>query len=519
MKAIIGIDLGTTFSAIAKLDDHGQPAVVPVDGERIMPSCVYSPRSDPSHIIVGKEALNELGIYPKSVVRRFKRAMGSDALFELESGSVLTPVAASAVILKKLAQEASKTVGPIRDVVITVPANFAERQRQATMAAGQEAGLNVLNIINEPTAAVLAYATQKPVNGTVMVYDLGGGTFDVTIAKVEGTKVDCLTSEGDSDLGGIDFDQKVAEIIDRKYAQKYGRSLREGLGLESGDDERNSAEWQSLLMLSETIKHSLSKMDTKAFVFSDGPDGPLRGEVSRLEFEQAISSLIARTEMRVETALDNLNLEPSDIDVILLVGGSTRVPAVRQSLKRLMGKEGSEAVNPDEAVALGAAIYAGLRTEKSALKPLQRSALQNVLVGDVANHFFGTIAMNFDDERGTEEERVTIILRKDTPIPCSHTERFFTRTAGQQYINFKLTQSPEEERDPEFVNVVHTDRLGPLPAGRESHCPVDFTYRYDEDQVMSIEILDVKSGQVFKSQHRFQGSSGSPIAIPDFRID
>lgn len=517
MSNIIGIDLGTTFSAIAKLDDHGQPAVISVDGERIMASCVWVQSA--GKVTCGKEAYNELAVDAQSVIRRFKRDMGSDKVYHTPSGGEITPISASALILKKLAQEAAKTEGPVRDVVITVPANFAERQRKATLAAGEQAGLNVLNIINEPTAAILAYATKHTVKGTVMVYDLGGGTFDVTIARVDGTDIECLTSEGDSDLGGIDFDQKLAEIIDNKYKDTFGKSIKESLGLKNERDERTSAEWQSLIVLAEDIKRGLSKTECKRFIYNAGPDGSLRGEVTRSEFDQAISSLVARAEMRVETALDNVGMKPEEIDVILFVGGSTRVPLVRESVKRIMGKEGSQEVNPDEAVALGAAIYAGLRSSPDKLKPMQREALKGVKVGDVANHFFGTIALGIDEHRDILEDSVTIILKKDAPIPCSNTVRFFTAAEDQRFINFKLTQSAAEESDPEFVNIVFEDRLGPLPPNRPAQQPLDITYRYDEDQVMWIKLLDTNSGVVFERTYRVNQTAGAPISIPDFRID
>lgn len=517
MSNIIGIDLGTTFSVIAKLDDHGQPFVIPVDDERIMASCVWV--KSPKDFTCGKEAYNELGVETESVIRRFKRDMGSDKIYHTPNGGEHTPISASALILSKLVQAASITEGSIRDVVITVPANFAERQRKATMEAGAQAGLNVLNIINEPTAAILAYATKHAVNGTVMVYDLGGGTFDVTIARVDGTDIECLTSEGDSDLGGIDFDQKLAEIIDGKYKEEYGTSLKDSLGLKNELDERKSNEWQSLIKYAEEIKRSLSKSLDKRFNYNDGPEGKLGGVVTRKEFEQAISSLVARAEMRVETALDNLNMKPADIDVVLLVGGSTRVPLIRESVKRIMGKEGSQEVNPDEAVALGAAIYAGLRSAPEKLKPMQREALKGVKVGDVANHFFGTIALGIDEHRDILEDSVTIILKKDAPIPCSNTVRFFTASEGQRFINFRLTQSAAEESDPEFVNIVFENRMGPLPPNRPAQQPIDITYRYDEDQVMWIKLLDVTSGVVIEETYRVNDTASASISIPDFRID
>ena len=387
------------------------------------------------------------------------------------------------------------------------------------MAAGAEAGLNVLNIINEPTAAVLAYATKHKVNGTVMVYDLGGGTFDVTIAKVEGTGVQCLTSEGDSDLGGTDFDYKLAEIIDQKYKEKNGRSIREVLGLTSPEGEKNSDAWQTLLHEAEEIKKSLSKLDTKKVTFGAADLAYLQCQVSKSEFEDAIRGLVARTVMRVETAMDNLDMTPDDIDVVLLVGGSTRVPLVMETIKKIMGKEGSQEVDPDEAVALGASIYAGLKSSPEKLKPMQREALSGVQVTDVANHHFGTIALNYNEDSGLVEERVTVILKKDSPLPCSNTDTFHTAHDGQEWIGFKLTQSAEEELDPRFVNIPFEKRMGPLPSGRPEGQAIVFKYTYDVNQIMWIELRDVSSGLVFKETYQVSDVESTPVSIPTFTID
>lgn len=519
MNPIIGIDLGTTYSAIAKLDQHGKASINSVDGERILPSCIYSPKGDSGSLVVGWLAKNRLDTEPESVLERFKRDMGSDKVYSLPSGHDFTPVSASATILRKLVQEAEKEAGKISDVVITVPANFAERQRKATIDAGTQAGLNVLNIINEPTAAALAYEAQQPTNGKLLVYDLGGGTFDVTIAEIKGGEVQCLTSEGDSQLGGIDFDLAIANIIDAQHKQVHGRSLREALGLQDEKDEHLSAEWQILLRKSEDIKKALSKLQSQSYRYRESPDGALTGEVTRVEFEQATSGLIARTEMRVETALDSLNLTPSEIGSVLLVGGSTRIPAVKESLKRIMGQAPSEAVNPDEAVALGAAIYAGLRTDSAKLQPLQREALSKVTVTDVANHYYGTIVVNYDEERATEEDQVSIIINKDTPLPASETERFYTISPDQRAINLRITQAAEEETDPEFVNIILQEEVGPLPGGRPVNQPIDYTYTYDLNQTMHVRIVDVNSGKEFNLTLKLTDPADMAVEVPDFRID
>jgi molecular chaperone DnaK len=508
---IVGIHLGSTYSAIALLDDHGQPAIVPVDGERIMASCVYAPRADEGSLVVGSLARNSLDHEPESIVKDFQRDMGTDKTYRLRSGLELTPVSASAAILRKLVQEAAKELGPINEVVITVPANFAERQRKATIEAGELAGLKVTNIINEPTAAVLAYAAQKSVKGTVLIYDLGGGTIDVTIAKVNGSEIECLTSEGDSALGGMDFDQKIADLIDQKHAEQYGRTLRAALDLNTEDDERKSAPWQSLLRKAEECKKTLSKMTSTPFIFVEGPDGPLRTEVTRQEFEKAISSLIAQTEMRVETALDSLNLSPEDIDDVLLVGGSSRVPAVKSSLKRLFGREPSEAVNLDEAVALGAAIYAGLRADQRSLKPMHR-------VNCHANYYYGMLPILHDNDVDEDGAIVRNIITKKTPIPCSKTETFYTKYANQQFVRIRVTQSADDESDPDFVSIIIDDQIGPLPAGRPSGQPIEIMFNCNLNQTMHVKFRDVKSGRTYEKTLELVDKVVSGISVADYRI-
>lgn len=512
MNNIIGIDLGTTFSVIAKLDDSGQPKVIPIDGERTMPSCVLV--ESQHDCVIGSVALNEVGNRPDSIVRKFKRHIGSEKVYPVSCGAELNPVSASALVLKKLCQEASKSEGEIIDVVITVPASFAERQRKATMTAGAEAGLNVINIINEPTAAILAYAIKQPITGNVMVYDLGGGTFDVTVANVVGTDIQCLTSRGNAELGGIDFDYKLAEIINQKYKEQYGRTLKEALQLSGPEDEQNSEGWQRLLKEAETHKKTLSKLRSTSVAFFGGPDGPLRCDITREEFNRSIEGLVANTEMEIESVLSDLSMTPRDIDVVLLVGGSTRVPMIIDSVQRIMGQIGSQEIDPDEAVAIGAAVYAGLRSAPEKLKPMQRAALADITITDCANHYYGTIVLSSE----TNRPEVSIILEKDSPLPCFNTETFYTTQDNMEWLRFRLTQSAEKETNPDFVNIVFDKQMGPLPPGSSANQPIKVTYRYDENQVMSIELWDINSGKVFQETYETTHAVDSTISIPTFRI-
>jgi molecular chaperone DnaK len=494
MKPIIGIDLGTTFSAIAVLDESGTANIIPVDGERIIASCISAPSTEPGKIFVGNQARNDLSTEPQNVIQHFKRDMGEAKTDQLQSGPKFTPSEASAQVLKKLIQEAEKEVGKITEVVITVPANFAERQRAATIAAGKKAGVKVKNIINEPTAAALTLATKQKINGTILIYDLGGGTFDVTIAKVQGQEVTCLTSEGDFHLGGIDFDLALANLANEAHRTEHGRSLREALHINSVEDEKNSPEWQELLQECEEIKKGLSNRTSVTLRFRSSPSGPFTMTITREEFVSQIVNFISKTEMLVETALDNVDMTPSEIDTILLVGGSTRIPAIKDSLRGLFGKEPTESVNPDEAVAVGAAIYSGLKVGSENLNPLQQEKLSKVSIKDVANHYYGTTAYSFDSELQKDELRVSILIEKDTPLPCSITEEFQTRVAGQRYLNCDVTQSAQKELDPKWVDTIHKEDLGPLPEGRPKGQPLEYTYSYDVDQTMHCTFHDVNSG-------------------------
>ena len=259
-----------------------------------------------------------------------------------------TAVELSSLILKKLKQDASMENGQIKDVVISVPAHFDEIRRRATMDAGTMAGLNVIGIINEPVAAALYYATTRSISGKVLVYDLGGGTFDVTIIDVNNQDIDIICSQGDHALGGVDFDQKILELFEKAYLEEFETELIKT------EEERAKYEDEA-----EDIKKTLSRRPVaKTMLY--GSAGNMPFEITRETFEKAIAPLIGRTQMLLEVALDEAGLKPSDIDRILLVGGSTRIAVVQNRLTQMFGFAPEVAVNVDEAVALGAAVHAGL---------------------------------------------------------------------------------------------------------------------------------------------------------------
>ncbi|MBN2131235.1 MAG: Hsp70 family protein, partial [Sedimentisphaerales bacterium] len=303
MGNIVGIDLGTTFSALAILNAIGKPEIVPnADGERLTPSAIFFDEENPELIRVGIEAVNSRHLNPSRSVRWIKRHMG-DAEYKVNiDGKDWTPVELSALILKKLKQDCAAEHGEIRDAVISVPAHFDEVRRRATMDAGTAIGLNVIGIVNEPVAAALYYATTREVSGRVLVYDLGGGTFDVTLMDVKGTNMEIICSQGDHALGGVDFDNKVLEILQKLYHDKFGADLI------TSEEDRARYEDEA-----EDIKKTLSRRPVaKTMLY--GPSGSMRAEVTREMFEESIAPLVARADMLVEVALDEAGVKPSEVD-------------------------------------------------------------------------------------------------------------------------------------------------------------------------------------------------------------
>lgn len=487
MSNITGIDLGTTFSALAILNAIGKPEIVPnADGERLTPSAIFFDEEDPDVIRVGIEALNSRYLNAERSVRWIKRYMGDKKYRIKIDGKKWTPVELAALILKKLKQDCSAANGEIKDAVISVPAHFDEVRRKATMDAGTSAGLNVIGLVNEPVAAALYYATTREVSGKVLVYDLGGGTFDVTILDVNGRQMDIVCSQGDHALGGIDFDRKILEILQQNYKDKFAAELI------NSDEERAKYEDEA-----EDIKKTLSRRQTaKKMLY--GPAGCMKVEITRQMFEQAISPLLARIDMLIEVALDEAKVKPSGIDKVLLVGGSSRIPLVQQRLEKLFGFPPDMTVNVDECVALGAALHAGLtmlRERPDEVPAGIAHGLQDIRLTDVCNHSYGTICAPFDKETGRRIVANRIILKKNTPLPCESTQMFYTMSQGQTELEVTVTQG--EDTDVDYVNKIATHRFK-LPSNRAAGCPIKVTYSYDVNQRMHCKFQDVESGRVLE---------------------
>lgn len=506
MSNIVGIDLGTTMSAIAALNSVGKPEIIPnKNGERITPSVIKFESS--SHTYIGTEAKNSAATDSNSVAKEFKREMHNDAYRFNVHGDSYTASDLSSFILKKLTQDASTQVGSIKDVVISVPAYFKESQRNATMQAGQLAGLNVIAIINEPTAAALYYASTTDIKGKGLVYDLGGGTFDVTVTQTDGKDIQIIASSGDHHLGGVDFDQAMLELIEEKYkVQTNGK-------LYADEDGRHE-----FLLLAEDIKKSLSSRNSVKQKLA-GEDGKVTIEITQSEFEEKISTYISRTELLVEQVLDEADCEESDIDYILLVGGSSRIPAIQKSIKKLMGKEPIVAVNVDEAVALGAAIKAGLvlvKDNPSMVSSTIASEMKTIKVGDVANHSYGAITLSYNENLGKYVDENVLIIKKNTPLPSTMSDTFYTTHKGQEVVSVTITIG--EDSDPDFVDKVDVIQIS-LPSNRPEGQAIEVKYSYDENQIMHCEVKDVSSGKVESKRLDLSVDSSKKNSLDAFLVD
>ena len=484
--AAIGIDLGTTFSALAVINPSGRPEIVPNrEGERITASAVFFQEDDGS-VLVGENARAAALGEPTRVVTEVKRYMGSpDHRFQ-RGGRSYSPVDISAIILKRIRDDGERVLGPLKHAVITVPAYFDEIRRKATMDAARTAGFDVLRIINEPTAAALAYAVDGRVRGKVLVYDFGGGTFDVSVVEIaSSTEVRVLASEGDHQLGGKDLDRAVAKHLSALFHEQHGIPLEGDWRVEFNTLEK--AEW---------AKKRLSSLARVSNIELSHQGRTMAATVDRKAYEAVINEYIVRTEMLVDDALSAAGLTASGIDAVLLVGGSSRTPAVQAMLQRKFGKAPQVGINPDEAVALGAAIQAGVLMQQRGLIVIPGAAgeaLRRTSIQDVSPHSYGTIAIG--EAYGRAALRNSIIIAKNTPLPCSKSDTFYTVADGQTSISCKVTQG--EDEDPEFVKVVYEADLE-LPPNRPAKREVRVTFAYDVNGRMACEFLDVESARTSK---------------------
>ncbi len=463
MAEFVGIDLGTTLSGLAYLKADGNPEIVPnADGERLTPSVVYFDSHEDVKL-VGTAARD--GGDPDRTIFQVKRYMDDPEHVIKIDGKDWTPSEISALILSKLKRDCSKIVGDINEVVITVPANFNELARKSTIAAAEMAGLKVRRLVNEPTAAAVYYAHSQGVQGRVLVFDLGGGTLDTTILEVVGDNTRILTSEGARHLGGGNFDEILLEAYDEQYRKQVNAALY--------NDERQR---RRSLQAAEDAKKMLSKLQRVSDTIGNDTSGLARIDLTRESFEKLIRNMITRALMLVEQALDSAKLKPSDIDHVVLVGGSSRIPKVKQMLEKHFGKAPKSCGNVDECVALGAALFA----KKS-------SRIQ-----EVCNQSYGTLAMIYNAATGEEKVQNSIVIPKNSSIPCSRTQMYVTSEDNERVIEVDITQG--EDEDPKYVDVIGRITLE-VPPNRPKGCEVAVTFSYDENQRVRALVVDKQSGR------------------------
>ena len=470
-ECIVGIDLGTTNSEVAALVD-GQVRVLGPGETRMLPSCVgFSPSGE---LLVGEVARNQQVLHPERTVRSIKRQMGSQEPVTL-ADKVFTPQEISALILRELVEWAGRALGRApQKAVITVPAYFSDAQRTATREAGALAGLEVVRIINEPTAASLAYGVDEGSRHTTLIYDLGGGTFDVSVLVVEGDVTEVLSSHGNNKLGGDDFDDLLAGHLATAFADRHGIDL--------GDHSAGKAR---LWWAAEAAKRTLSvepdvKIREAALVTEDGKPLHLDLEMTREEYERLISPLVESTLDSTSKALRDAGTTPDALDEILLVGGSTRTPLISTLLRERTGLDPSQAVHPDLCVALGAGVLASR---------LAGHAIERVLV-DVSPYSFG---VSYLGERGgvPYPHCYRPIIPRNTPLPLTRTERYMTAHPYQTAVDVQVYQGEDEDALRNvLVGDFQVEELTPTEEPNEIHCRMHL----DVDGILEVTALEKRTG-------------------------
>ncbi len=466
MSKIIGIDLGTTNSCVAVMEG-GEPTVIPnPEGARTTPSVVAFTKD--GERLVGQVAKRQAITNPDKTISSIKRDMGTDRKVTID-GKQYTPQEISAMILQKLKSDAEAYLGEkVTQAVITVPAYFSDSQRQATKDAGKIAGLDVKRIINEPTAASLAYGLAKDVDQKIMVYDLGGGTFDVSILEIGDGVFEVLATSGNNRLGGDDFDEKVLNYLADEFKKENGIDLRE-----------DKMALQRLKEAAEKAKIELSGMTSTnvnlPFITADAT-GPKHLDITltRAKFDELTADLVEKTMGPSRDAMSEAGLTPGQIDKVLLVGGSSRIPAVQEAVKRLTGKEPHKGINPDECVAIGAAVQAGVLT----------GDVEDLVLLDVT-----PLSLGIETMGGV----FTKLIDRNTTIPTNKSQIFSTAADGQTSVEVHVLQGEREMAA--YNKTLGRFNLNNIPPAPRGVPQIEVSFDIDANGIVNVKAKDLGTGK------------------------
>ncbi|MDA0587779.1 MAG: Hsp70 family protein [Planctomycetota bacterium] len=469
-EPVVGIDLGTTYSLVAWVDASGRPTtIMNAEGDLTTPSVVFFDRSG---VVVGKEAAKAAEFEPERVAQFAKRDMGRVSYHKSIRGEPLPPEAIQALILKKLRDDAELKIGPLKKAVVTVPAYFDEPRRKATEDAGRMAGLDVLDILNEPTAAAISYGVQQgfvKLDGTasdketVLVYDLGGGTFDVTLMEIEGHRFTALSTAGDVYLGGIDWTDRIVDLVGEKFMNEHNI-----------DPRVDESALQSLMAEAESAKRALTARDEVTLMFAH--EGcKLRTTITRAQFEEMTGDLRDRTLFTVRKVLREAKKSWSDVSRLLLVGGSSRMPAVQESLETESGLKVDRSLSPDEAVAHGAAVYASLLAGQTTAQ------FSDITVKNVNSHDLGVLGV----ETETGRNRRRIMIPRNTQLPCRANSKFKTFRDGQKSVVVNVVEGGDDSGN-NSTAIGKCSVVG-LPDNLPAKTPVEVTFRYAKNGRITVE--------------------------------
>ena len=472
MGPVIGIDLGTTNSCVAVIEGDTPTVITSKEGYRTTPSVVAFTKS--KELIVGDAAKRQAAVNSDRTIFSIKRHMGTDYRKKID-GKYYTPQEISAFILMKLKEDAEDFLGqPVTDAVVTVPAYFTDAQRQATKDAGKIAGLNILRIINEPTSAALAYGLDNGMAQKVLVYDLGGGTFDVSVIDIGDNVIEVLATSGDNHLGGDDFDERIVNYLVEQF------KISDGINL-----SKDVSAMQRLREEAEKAKKELSSSVTTNInlpFIAMSKDGPHHIDItlSRQTFNELTADLVDRTITPVENALHDAGLSKTDINMVLLVGGSTRIPAVADKVRQLMGKEPSRNLNPDECVALGAAVQGG----KLGNQLQAGSAASEIILMDVT-----PMSLSIETMGGIASR----LIERNTTIPTRHSQIFTTAGNFQTSVDIKVFQGERKfTRDNKLLGNFRLNGIKRAMAGVPQ---IEVTFDIDVNGIVNVSAKDLGTGR------------------------